>query len=146
MLRGGRGNYRGRPEFKERRGDRGNRGGYEGSYSRGRGGPSRGTRGRGNRGPNYEVAGPIKEEELNSDEEVVYLEEKELQFVEKMKKYVATQLSQAITEEQVVRICVDNEFDSKKIDSILATYQPDKKYEGVDDYQWQAPQSRQAKK
>ena len=96
MMRGGRGHYRGRPEFKERRGDRG---GFEGSYTRGRGGPSRGGRGRGNRNPTYEVAGPVEDEDVNSDEEVVYLEASELAFVENMKNHVAKVLNGIITEE-----------------------------------------------
>jgi hypothetical protein len=129
MNRGGRGNYRGNNEFRERRGDRG---GFEGSYTRGRG--SRGARGRGNRNPGYEVAGPVEDADLNSDEEVVYLEANELNFVENMKKHVARTLNGIITEEQVVRICVDEKFDKKKIDAILSTYEPVKKYEGCKDY------------
>ena len=82
MMRGGRGHYRGRPEFKSRRGDQGT---FETSNSRGRGGPSR-RGGRGNRDRGYEVAGALDEQiEANSDEEVVLLDAQEMKLVETMK-------------------------------------------------------------
>ena len=45
--------------------------------------------------------------EARSDEEVVLLDADKMKLVEETKQYVREQLKNIISEEQVVRICVD---------------------------------------
>jgi hypothetical protein len=80
--------------------------------------------------------------EANSDEEVVLLDADEMKLVEDTKHYVANQLKGIITEEQVVRICVDSDFNRKSINRALAAYETDKKYAGMEAYEWGVQLSR----
>lgn len=67
-------------------------------------------------------------------------------LVARMKQYVNENLAQVITGEQVVRICVDLDFDEAKINNTLRSYETDSKYKGLDAYEWSTAMSRADKK
>jgi len=49
------------------------------------------------------------------------------------------------SEEQIVRICLDYEFDPAKIESYLTQFRTEQKYEGIEAYEWQTTLTRQDK-
>jgi len=66
-------------------------------------------------------------------------------MVEKMKTYCKANIK-ILTEDQVVRICVDSNFKEAEINTELKKYEVDKKYEGMEDYEWSTAMSRTDKK
>lgn len=44
-----------------------------------------------------------------------------------------------------MRVCIDFDFDKKKIQNYLKKYETDDKYKGLEEYEWQSTQTRQEK-
>lgn len=51
----------------------------------------------------------------------------------------------ALKSEEILKICVDFEFDEKKIDEYLMCYEIEEKYKGLEAYQWQETKTKEAK-
>lgn len=69
-----------------------------------------------------------------------------MQLVNKKIAHVKENLSAVLQDEQVVRICLDADFDEYKIDKTLGNYETDKKYAGIEAYEWSTAMSRTDKK
>lgn len=65
------------------------------------------------------------------DEEImeIELDEYQMQVVDEKTKY-ARQNMKVLDSDAVIKICIDNDFDSAKIDKELEKFKTDKKYEG----------------
>jgi hypothetical protein len=75
----------------------------------------RGTyRGRGGQGRTWEEARPVREEELGSDEEIVAVSEQQMQFIKEWQAYGRKNV-RVLSDEKIVRVCIDFDFDQKKI-------------------------------
>ena len=132
---GSRGEYRGgRGEFR----GRGNRDGF----STQRGGNGRYSNRPQNR--DWEEA-KIEEDGFDGDDKDVielYLNEAELEILERKKTYVKVNLKAIIDEDDIARICHQCNFDESKIDAKLASFSTNKKYEGLEEFEWQTTQTR----
>lgn len=53
-----------------------------------------------------------------------------MKLVDDKKRY-AKQHIKCVDDDQVIRICVDNDFDSEKIDKALNTFKTESKYAGL---------------
>ena len=51
--------------------------------------------------------------------------QRKLRLVEEKKEYARQNMKKVLNDDYVVRICVDNDFDSVKIDKILDTFKTD---------------------
>ncbi len=72
---------------------------------------------------------------------MIELDAEQMKIVEKKKAYVAQNIK-VLGEDQVVRICVDALFDEVEIDAQLKQYETDKKYAGMEDYEWNTAMTR----
>ena len=61
--------------------------------------------------------------------EEIELDDAQLKLVEEKKEY-ARQNMKVLDSDAVIKICIDNDFDSAKIDKELEKFKTDKKYEG----------------
>lgn len=52
------------------------------------------------------------------------------------KKVFARQTIKIVDDDQVIRICVDNDFNSEKIDKALNKFKTSDKYAGLQDFEW----------
>ena len=43
------------------------------------------------------------------------------------------------------QICVDKKFDKNRIDKVLSTYETEKKYKGMEEYEWSTAMNRKEK-
>ena len=50
-----------------------------------------------------------------------------MKLVEEKKEYARQNISKVLDDDYVIRICVDNDFDSVKIDKILDNFKTDKR-------------------
>ena len=91
--------------------------------------------------PSYQGAAAEADEEIMEIE----LDEYQMQIVGEKTKY-ARQNMKVLDADAVIRICIDNDFDSGKIDKELEKFKTDKKYEGYQEYEWNTFQSKQEKK
>ena len=62
------------------------------------------------------------------------------------KKAYARKHVKVVDDDQVIRICVDNDFDSEKIDKALNTFKTEPKYAGLQDFEWNDVQTKAEKK
>ena len=127
---GSRGEYRGgRGEFR----GRGNRDGYSNQ---------RGGSGRYSARPQHrewEEAKIEEEDNYDGDKDVIELtlNETELEILERKKSYAKMNLSVKLDEDDIARICHTCNFDELKIDAKLQQYVTNKKYEGLEEFEWQ---------
>jgi hypothetical protein len=163
----GRGNvegegFRGRGQRGQWRGERGDfRGGQRGEFRGGqrgefRGGEFRGgnrgefrggNRGRGNSNANWETARELRDEDVcGSDEEVVHLTEEQHKIIQEMQTFIKQQMNDILDESQIVRVCIDEEFNIGKIQNYLKQYEQDAKYKGLDQFEWNTATTRNDKK
>jgi len=146
--RGGRGMRGQRGEF--RGGNRGEfRGGNRGEFRGGNRGEFRGGRGRGPRGAtaNWEQARELKDEDVcGSDEEIVHLTEDQHQIIQQTQVFVKEQMNDVLSENQIVRLCLDEEFQVGAIRKYLKQYEMDAKYKGLDQFEWNTASTRTEKK
>lgn len=147
-MRGQRGEFRGNWRGEWRGGQRGEfRGGQRGDAFRG---ASRGEfrgRGRGGFNANWESARELKDEDVcGSDEEVVHLTEEENKVILETQAYVKQQMNGVLDDSQVVRVCIDEEFDYDSIRKYLKKYEMDAKYKGLDQFEWNTAITRNEKK
>lgn len=56
----------------------------------------------------------MREEELDSDEEIVDVTEQQMSFIKEYQAYSRKHIK-VLTDEQIVRVCIDFDFDQKKI-------------------------------
>lgn len=57
--------------------------------------------------------------------EEIELDDAQLKLVEEKKEYARQNMKKVLNDDYVIRICVDNDFDSVKIDKILDTFKTD---------------------
>jgi len=67
-----------------------------------------------------------------------------MDFINEWKAYGRKNVK-VLTDEQIVRVCIDFDFDNKKIQSYLKTYETDDKYKGLEEYEWNTTQTKQQK-
>lgn len=116
--RGGRGDNQ-RGSYRGDRGDRGGRGGYT----------------RGGYRQNWEEARQLKQDELNSDEEVVNVTPAQKTFIEEMQEYARKNIK-ILNDDQIVNICLEHNFDLHKVQAHFKKFAPEDKYSGLEAYEW----------
>jgi len=67
-----------------------------------------------------------------------------MNFIEETKTYVHKNIK-VLSDEQVVRTCLDFNFDATKINQYLKTYETEERYKGMEEYEWNTIQSRKDK-
>lgn len=72
---------------------------------------------------------------------MIELEPEQMKLVDEKKEYAKKHMKDAagrtiVDDDQVIRICVDNDFDSEKIDKALNKFKPEAKYAGYAEYEW----------
>lgn len=76
---------------------------------------------------------------------MIELEAEQMKLVEEKKAYARKHVK-VVDDDQVVRICVDNEFDSDKIDKALNKFKTERKYAGLEQFEWQDVQTKEDKR
>ena len=74
-----------------------------------------------------------------------------MKLVEEKKEFARKHIKdtfgkKVVDDDQVIRICVDNNFDPEKIDKELNKYKTETKYAGIEAYEWNDVQSKTDKK
>lgn len=101
-------------------------------------------RGRGGSRPNWEEARQLRPEDCASDEEIVELTEQEMALIKETQQYVRKNI-RVLNDNEVVRICVDHQFDAEQIKKYLSQYETKDKYKGLKDFEWQEATTRKDK-
>ena len=76
---------------------------------------------------------------------MIELEPEQMKLVEEKKAYARKHV-RVVDDDQVVRICVDNDFDSDKIDQALNKFKTERKYAGLEQFEWQDVQTKEDKR
>lgn len=69
-----------------------------------------------------------------------------MKLVQEKQAYARKSLRNVVDEDQVVRICVDNEFDVERIDKALDKFKTESKYAGLQDFEWNEVQTKEDKR
>ena len=78
-----------------------------------------------------------KHQELASDEELIELDEDQWNIVQHYQNFARKNHRGVLNDDQVVDICLSEKFDPEKIDAYLERYNAPKKYQDLEEYNWQ---------
>jgi hypothetical protein len=98
----------------------------------------RGARGRGN----WQSARPAYRGDLNDDEEIITVTPAQNNFINAMQKHSQEQ-NYGLSDDYIVRICVEHQFDEAKVRQQLDSQKTERKYQGLKDFEWSEAKSRQ---
>jgi len=87
----------------------------------------------------------IENKDLASDEEIIELEEEQWNIVTHYQKVARQNHAKVLNDDQVVDICIEQDFVPEKIDAYLERFNAPKKYEDLEQFNWQETQSREQK-
>ena len=75
----------------------------------------------------------------------VELDDEQMAVFRRFVDYSKAHLRGRLDEDDIARMCHHCEFDEDAITKKLAKYSTDKKYEGIEEFEWQTTESRQEK-
>lgn len=81
-----------------------------------------------------------------SDEEIVHLTEDQHQMIQQTQVFVKEQMNGVLSENQVVRVCIEENFHMGAIHKYLKQFEMDAKYKGLDQFEWNTASTRTEKK